>query len=467
MLVHAPIPGQEIVRLRTRTLALCLSTALATSALAASATQATMPAPAVAPNPETRAPAQTWLVENCDDSGPGSLRDVIATQAQSGDTVDLSQLPMSCGMADSLITLGSEIVVSQDALVLCGPTKGTVTISGAGNSRVLHHIGSGTLSLYTMTVADGYIHTSASASGGCIQSDSGFVFLDHVTVRDCTVLSDDGNALGGGISARNVVLVASRVSGNQSIGGNEADDRGWGGGIYSAEATVARYSSIGGNVASSTSGRGVGGGIAAENATLFASTVYGNAAVFGGGVRTFGGSTSVYNSTVSGNEADHGGGFLVSGSLTIANSTIAFNHQNASGSEGGGILSVSGLTLYSSIVANNTAGMSHAPADVYVGQGALAGADNLVMESNVFALGVITVTDDPKLGPLQFNGGPTRTHVLLPGSPALRIGNIDGLLWDTDQRGRGYPRKTGPNANVDIGAVQFDSIFADSFNWAF
>jgi len=33
-----------------------------------------------------------------------------------------------------------------------------------------------------------------------------------------------------------------------------------------------------------------------------------------------------------------------------------------------------------------------------------------------------------------------------------------------DQRGDGYPRTTGANASVDIGAFQFDSIFADGFD---
>jgi hypothetical protein len=33
-----------------------------------------------------------------------------------------------------------------------------------------------------------------------------------------------------------------------------------------------------------------------------------------------------------------------------------------------------------------------------------------------------------------------------------------------DQRGIGYARTSGPAASVDIGAVQFDSIFAGSFD---
>jgi len=466
MHAYAPIPGRETLRLRTGTLALCLSAAIAASNAAASSTSG------LASTSKTAAQtAQLWPVRTCNDSGPGSLRDVIATQAQSGDTVDLSQLPMSCGMADSLITLGSEIVVSQDILILRGATEGTVTISGAGNSRVLHHTGNGTLALYMMTVSDGYYRASGHTRGGCIQSDQGDVFLDHVTVTECTVASDDSHANGGGVSAElgNVSLIVSRISGNQALGGG--NNAGSGGGIYSGGTTLAKYSSISGNSASSSTNHGFGGGIASDKGvTVFASTIDGNSAAYLGGGIFANGATSVYSSTISGNEtAGYVGGLFVNGSLTIANSTAAFNHQKSAADGAGGIMLSGNGSMESSVIANNTAGMAHIPADLFV-EGTLMGTDNLVMASNIAAPGVITITDDPKLGPLQFNGGPTRTHALLPGSPAVGMGNADGLpvaFEDIDQRGRGYPRKTGPNASVDIGAVQFDSIFADSFNWAF
>src|SRR4029434_3974851 len=73
---------------------------------------------------------------------------------------------------------------------------------------------------------------------------------------------------------------------------------------------------------------------------------------------------------------------------------------------------------------------------------------------------------DPRLGPLQNNGGPTQTHALLSGSPAIDAGNPNGcrdqfgVLLTTDQRG--LPRSTldgnrDGTARCDIGAVEFDS----------
>jgi hypothetical protein len=40
-------------------------------------------------------------------------------------------------------------------------------------------------------------------------------------------------------------------------------------------------------------------------------------------------------------------------------------------------------------------------------------------------------------------------------------------VFASDQRGAGYPRTTGLTGSVDLGSVQFDSIFADTFNWQF
>ena len=56
---------------------------------------------------------------------------------------------------------------------------------------------------------------------------------------------------------------------------------------------------------------------------------------------------------------------------------------------------------------------------------------------------------DPRLGPLAFNGGPTRTHALRPRSPAVDAGdNTD--VPPTDQRGR----QRIVHGVVDIGAYE-------------
>jgi len=57
---------------------------------------------------------------------------------------------------------------------------------------------------------------------------------------------------------------------------------------------------------------------------------------------------------------------------------------------------------------------------------------------------------DPRLGPLQDNGGPTWTHALLAGSPAIDAGPAN-TPPSVDQRGE--PRPSGPAE--DIGAFEY------------
>jgi hypothetical protein len=61
------------------------------------------------------------------------------------------------------------------------------------------------------------------------------------------------------------------------------------------------------------------------------------------------------------------------------------------------------------------------------------------------------VTADPRLGPLANNGGPTRTHMPGPTSPALDV-IPPALCPPTDQRGVARPMPAG--GNCDIGAVE-------------
>jgi len=467
-----------------RPLAACLILAFSAGALAGSGTahdgaahddvlaKASTGAKQKATTPKIPIP-QTWIVKNCDDSGPDSLRDILQpTNAKSNDIIDLTLLPTMCGMTDSKITLTSgQIVVSQDNLTLHGPDQGSLTISGNHASRVFLHQGAGLLKMSSLTIADGQYHVGAKASGGCLMSN-GSVYLHKVNVTGCKAVSDLDYAFGGGIwTSGDFTMVSSTVSANESDGPQKFAV---GGGISTSGNFAALYSSISGNTANDGQAYGgiAGGVYALSGALMIASTIDGNAAAYGAALLTDGVSV-IENSTISDNTSGKCCAVEVFGdSLTIANSTIAFNVSAADFGFGAvyfnGPAANSPLTLQSSIIANNTAGANNVEEDVFIaaGQGVLSGADNLVMATNIPIPppGVVTVTSDPKLGPLQFNGGPTRTRALLAGSPALAKGN-DNITPTLafDQRGPGYPRTTGTGINVttDIGAVEFDSIFFD------
>jgi len=406
-------------------------------------------------------------VKNCQDDGTDSLRALISA-ASDGDTIQFDTAQMQC----SLITLSSaEIPIIRNNLTIEGPGTGeTITISGDGQHRVFNHVGTGLLAIGSLRIEDGYAHDD----GGCIRSD-GSVSLSFVEVVGCTAVGDTANAHGGGIFAqRDITLRRSTISENRA---GTAMTAGYGGGVFGSHVTgghenvLIKYSSITDNYASINGGGALTGG----TAYVLASTIDHNSSRSAAAL-WLGGNTEIVNSTVSSNVANDNGAVAVLsrfGSLAIEGSTITLNHEDAM--QAAGAVAFTGpslgdeLMFQSSIIANNTSGTNNAAADVFLvpgSQGTVVGAANLVGSSNVWPPGVFTATSDAKLGPLLFNGGFTRTHVLLPDSPARGAGNnYAGQLQD--QRGEGYPRITGagPSATVDVGAIQFDSIYFGGFEF--
>ncbi len=192
--------------------------------------------------------------------------------------------------------------------------------------------------------------------------------------------------------------------------------------------------------------------------TITNSAFSGNTALNGGALFNELGSASITNSTVSGNTASEpatgagGGIFNSSGTLTLVNSTISGNSAAAAG----GIHNGSGtVTLKSSIVAGNTAGSGpDLGSGTFVSEGY-----NLIQNSGAATITGPATADiysqDPVLGPLQANGGPTRTMAILAGSPAINAvpagANGCGTAITTDQRSMTRPQGT----SCDIGAYEF------------
>lgn len=417
--------------------------------------------------------ANTIVVENCDDSGTGSLRDAVASAA-SGDMVDLSQL--TC----STITLTSgAIEIPQDDLYLKYSGEGGTppTIDGNGFSRVFHHTGSGTLKLVGLTITHGkYDNTNApyaiSASGGCIYS-RGSVYLGGSTVTGCTARDTLGeDASGGGIYVDQVLtLQHSIVSANTATSTARFAD---GGGAFAFGALNAYYSSISGNVASGLAYLNFGGGIAlvslSDSPSVIAnSTISGNTADRGSGLMIAGGgndsaAVTITDSTISGNTANVYSAAYLRGPVTLIASTIAFNT-----SPSGPCIELSSHTdpvqIESSILADNGDGSSEYDIGSNGYAVTIAGSHDLIIAAPAsVTLPSDTISADPLLLPLAVNGGPTATHALGAGSPAIDAGdNVDALSFD--QRGNGYPRVSGSAA--DIGAFERtvgDTIFADGFD---
>jgi hypothetical protein len=142
------------------------------------------------------------------------------------------------------------------------------------------------------------------------------------------------------------------------------------------------------------------------------------------------------DTTVAGNRSVlgfAGGVEATSGTVMLQNTIVAGNFQGAAPAATPGDINVSLGTLK--------------PSSAYNLIGAAAGG-GLVNGVNNNRVGIA----DPRLGPLQNNGGPTQTMALLPGSPAIDAGS-NALVppgVTTDQRG--LPRVV--NGRVDIGAYE-------------
>ncbi len=191
----------------------------------------------------------------------------------------------------------------------------------------------------------------------------------------------------------------------------------------------------------------------AGTAWLQRCTVTGNAATStSGGLRNTGNLT-VHTSTISGNAAGtgSGGGIGNTGTLGVYFTTITGN----SASNGGGIAhsGTGTASIWHSIISGNTSAGSRDMA----GTAASAGF-NLIGVSNGSTgwtasdrTGLIGSPLDAKLGALTSNGGPTRTHTPLAGSPALNAGDPTLFaLYLTDQRGQSRIA----SGIADIGAVE-------------
>jgi CSLREA domain-containing protein len=301
-----------------------------------------------------------------------------------------------------------------------------------------------------------------------------------LTLQNCVVTANTAsgfNQLGGGIySEGSLTIIGSIVSSNISSGQNA-----YGGGIFSQGPLTIESSTISNNTTSGTPG--AGGGITivgSDKALIRNSTISGNQARTGGGIYTTSNLLSVVNTTISGNASTEGAGGVYSkyGPVGFYNVTIVKNTANSDeikpGRTGAGIFNEAGATfsLANSIVADNA---------VLVPTDAKPIRDPDQCSGTINSLGGNLLSDIDaghctvggpysitaiSLGPLQNNGGPTKTHALLPGSAAIDAGKITGCVDGddapiaTDQRG--VHRPYGPYC--DVGAFEAsDSIFLNGF----
>jgi hypothetical protein len=453
---------------RRRLLAHALGLALAGAALADADAHARGAASAPRRQPDG------WTVvtiQNCDDSGPGSLRDAMlaATLNTELDLDDLAcaQITLTTGaLADT--PAAHSVRLHRTPALVAGRKHPTLSIQSATMDRVIDHEGTGGLYVEGVEMSGGMFYGDY---GGCLYSQHA-ISLDGVILTGCQLISPaNAYALGGGAYAKGNINVAySTITGCDAFA---ATGYAYGGGLFAAGDIALSYSTLSFNRAHY---EGYGGGLAARGSVgVRNSLVTGNVAIADGAMLLVGSVGTpvgiIDNSTVAYNSADVVGGIASNAEIRVYSSTIA--HNSASRADIASGITTQGnhpLTLVSSIVALNDAG---GQANDVGGSGTVSGHSNLVTAS-ALALPPDTITDDPVLGALADNGGQTMTMPLLPGSPAIDAGYDVGHFY-CDQRGGelapsgGFltidPRGNG--AAPDIGAFETgagDRLFRDGFD---
>lgn len=291
----------------------------------------------------------------------------------------------------------------------------------------------------------------AVAGGGIL--NAGNLTMSASVIESCwTAGEDDG---GGMLNQGTAVLCDCMVSNCSGF---------WGGGIESWGTLAMTNSIIVNNYCADLGGGLIVGG---TNWLVGCTIARNGEASDGGGICTFGGELTMLNCTISQNIAwSCGGGIYNGGELRMLNCTISENI----GRSGAGIYNGSSYEETNIVYANNctiesnsvyNAGFFYSQNSIFAGNDTndfsgefTSQGFNLIQNTS----GCTIVGDetgniygiDPLLGPLQDNGGPTWTHALLAGSPAIDAGSsVDPLR--VDQRGIHRPQGLAP----DIGAFEF------------
>ena len=425
--------------------------------------------------------ANTITVTNTNDSGPGSLRQALV-DANDGDTIDFA-------VTGTIGLTTGELVVDK-SLTISGPGADNLAVNGNANSRVFYVGPDATVAISELSISNG--NATADFGGG--------IYNDHstLTLNNCDLIGNSadfggciysaGSPSGGAtvtlnnstcnnnaaIEGGGIFNVGAEVTlNNCSFNGNSASNPG--GGIYNfgetGSATVTLNNSTFSGNSAGNNGTGDGGGCyndgLAGSATLmiYNCTFSGNSTFggSGGGIANFGASLGnavliVSNSTFSDNSSIVvGGGIYNDGEigsaiLTIENTTFGGNFADAAGDSiyDEGELGSAPVSFINSIFKASNSG------NFFNNGGTITSLGyNL---SNDDGSGFLTgpgdqINTDPILGPLQDNGGPTFTHALLKGSPAIDAGDPNFTPPPFyDQRGPGFDRVV--NGRIDIGSFE-------------
>jgi hypothetical protein len=332
-----------------------------------------------------------------------------------------------------------ELLVDK-AITISGPGAENLAVNGNAKNRVFHVTG-GNVTISGLTITNG--NASGTQRGGGIYNDHSTLTVNNSTVN--------GNVAGGGIYNDGQLSGAATLQINNSIINANSNDG------------IDNYAAYGGYAAAQINSSSITanpGGAIWSVACLENSC--GQATV------------QVDSSTLSGNL---GGGIFADpwSHLVVANSTLSDN----------GVAVTNYDNIFTTSISNSTLNESSTSGTCISNEAGVITIDNTVLKvgpsghsivniggGHVTSLGYNLSSDDgggyligpgdqintdPILGPLQDNGGPTFTHALLPGSPALNAGDPNFTPPPYyDQRGPIFYRVR--NGRLDVGSFEEQAL---------
>jgi len=263
-----------------------------------------------------------------------------------------------------------------------------------------------------------------------------------ITLKNLTLQNGDAGIYGGG-----ALSISDAVIENCIFKDNNAS---YAGAIYVRDDLNITNSTFTNNHATGSGANGSGGAIFINQGVvdLRGVTISENSADDNGSaISAFYSTVALWNSTISGNSAVENGGaiYALDTNTTMYNTTISDNSANAYAVVMNGGTSKTDIEN-SIIYANRSLYGDDSDTLHSWGHNILSSVGTIIVDGNS---GTDKNSADPKLAPLRDNGGDTKTHALMAGSPAIDAGNS---IFSVDQRGE---HRKGP---PDIGAYEYQGF---------
>lgn len=399
----------------------------------------------------------------CGTNDAGSVCSLRAAVEEANETLDSLRIQITVppGNYELTLAVNGGLTLTQDRTRITGAGRTATIVDGLDTTRLFTITGDDATQIVieNLSLINGQVLDLGSGGAVFIQSDQFVVTFDEVRIADNQADFQGGGIYASGSGVLNVLN--STVEDNLSSACTVLGGVSGGGGIYSQRGVL----------------------------NVIQSEVRGNCGVRGGGVRIVnGGRSLILRSTIASNEAlDDGAGLTFAATeVRVEDSTIALNRVVGGQAErqnpAGAVLAIdSELEILSTTITRNENEFEAANgAGGIVIQGGSGTLRNTVLSDNHFfgnreCLGALdsdggnlldltdsddcdfdalasdtTDGEDPGVGSLGNNGGPTRTMRPTASSPLIDAG-VAGCE-DIDQRGLDFPAPQG--AACDIGAIE-------------